>query len=100
MARRAAPSPTVARALTAAVDAMEESYVDWREASRAVADGYRAWVAAPPAERQSRFAAYVAVLEQEEAAATQYAAGIGEVSRLLGQTARYAGSWAPLGFGS
>lgn len=92
MARRAAPSPTVARALTAAVDAMEESYVDWREAGRAVLGAYWAWAAAPPAERESRFAAYWAMLDQEEAAATQYASGIGEVSRLLGQTWRDAGS--------
>ena len=91
MARRAAPSPTVAQALTAAVDAMEESYVDWREATGAVRGAYRAWVAARPGERQPRFAAYVAMLDQEEAAATLYASGIGEVSRLLGQTWRDAG---------
>ena len=71
---------------------MEASYVDWREATGVVADAYRGWVAAPPAERQPRFAAYFAMLDQEEAAATLYDSVIREVCRLLGQATRDAGS--------
>ena len=51
------------------VDSYLESYVRWREEAGAVRDAYAFWLAARRGERQREFAAYVAALEREEAAA-------------------------------
>jgi hypothetical protein len=73
--------------LTAAVDAMEDSYVEWREHADALAHAFSRWAGAPPAEQEGRFAAYVAMLDQEEAAAADYAARVRDTRRLLNDSA-------------
>jgi hypothetical protein len=83
MAGEEATTVTVSGRLIAAFDAMDDSYIDWREDAAAVADGYRRWVAALPAEQQRRFTAYVATLDQEEAAAARYAALVRDAGRVL-----------------
>lgn len=55
------------------VDEMLAMYVEWREHADTVADAYARWCAAPPEERTVRCAAYLAVLDQEQATASDYA---------------------------
>lgn len=52
------------------------SYIEWRAAADAAICAYRRWIDAPPPEREQRFSAYTAALDQEEAAATAYARSI------------------------
>jgi hypothetical protein len=47
-------------------------YMDWRTDAAAAADAYRAWQRAPAAREAASFAAYMAALDNEEAAATRY----------------------------
>jgi hypothetical protein len=49
-----------------------ESYVNWRAQSRLVAESYRAWRRAGTEERKFAFARYVAALDHEERAASDY----------------------------
>jgi hypothetical protein len=52
--------------------AQMESYVNWHAQSRLVAESYRAWRRAGTKERKFAFARYVAALDREELAASDY----------------------------
>ena len=54
------------------LDATMESYVNWRDESRAVAESYRTWSLAVGRERDAAFDRYVAALDREEHAACSY----------------------------
>jgi hypothetical protein len=67
------------------VDEALATYIDWRDDERAVADAYGRWSNASGAEKNLRFTAYNAALDQEEAAARVYAESIRELERWLPQ---------------
>ena len=69
--------------IPALVDHALATYVEWRESADAIADSYRRWSVAPAGERAPRFAAYIAALDQEQAAAGVYAESISELERRL-----------------
>jgi len=50
-----------------------EAYIDWREQSAAVEHAYRRWNVAGRADASVAFAAYVAALDREELASSDYA---------------------------
>ena len=65
------------------VDRVLATYVEWCETADAVADAYGRWFVAPAAEEATRFAAYIAALDQEQTAAGMYAGWISELERRL-----------------
>jgi hypothetical protein len=65
------------------VDEMLDRYVEWREDAAAVSAAYGGWSGAPAREKGWRFSVYMAALEQEESAATSYAAVVEELDRWL-----------------
>jgi hypothetical protein len=54
------------------LDALMDSYLHWRDESRAVAESYRAWRFAPRPHRDVAFDEYLAALDREEHAACGY----------------------------
>jgi len=54
------------------LDAVMDSYLQWREESRAVSESYRIWHRAQGGERDMAFEDYVAALDREEIAACGY----------------------------
>jgi hypothetical protein len=54
------------------LDALMDSYLRWRDASRAVTDSYRTWRAARGPGREVAFDEYLAALDREERAAGGY----------------------------
>jgi hypothetical protein len=52
---------------------------EWREEIATVDEAYRRWCTAPTDDREDRFCAYIAALDQEEAAAEIYAAFVAEL---------------------
>jgi hypothetical protein len=56
-------------AIAGLVDQMQDTYVDWREHAGLVTDAYARWCLASANEWTLRFAAYLAALDQEQAAA-------------------------------
>ena len=54
------------------LDATMESYSNWRDESRAVAESYRTWSFAVGRDRSAAFDRYVAALDREEHAACGY----------------------------
>jgi hypothetical protein len=54
------------------LDPLMDSYVHWRDESRAVADSYRNWRSAAHPDRDVAFDEYVAALDREEHAAGSY----------------------------
>ena len=83
--------PGAARAVTrsqaavtwpgAHVDALIESYVEWREECEAVKTAYDRWTGAERCDRALAYATYQAALEREEKAAAVYQSA---ATRLLG----------------
>jgi hypothetical protein len=67
----------------ALVDEALATYMDWRDDERGVADAYARWCEAPGAEESLRFGAYAAALDQEQAAARDYAESIDALARWL-----------------
>ena len=65
------------------LDDLLDGYVDWRESARAVAIAYARWSFASPPERDMRFAAYTAMLDQEQKTAAAYAETVTDVERWL-----------------
>jgi hypothetical protein len=57
----------------ALIDAVVDSYAEWREESAAVRRAYGRWAGAARSDRPCAFAAFVAALDQEERAGTRYA---------------------------
>ena len=69
-------------------DALDEicwSYIEWREETDAAGRAYRSWCEAPHEARRAPFAAYVAALDREQAAAERYARSAADVAIHLGQ---------------
>ena len=56
----------------AILDAVMDSYVNWRREARAVAESYRSWRCTAPDERGTSFDRYLAALDREERAAGGY----------------------------
>lgn len=54
------------------LDKLMDSYLNWRDRSRAVADAYRMWTMAPGSEASVAFERYLAALDLEELAACGY----------------------------
>jgi hypothetical protein len=54
------------------LDALMDSYVQWRDESRAVAESYRDWHSAAAPHRDAAFDDYLAALDREEDAACDY----------------------------
>ena len=54
------------------LDALMDSYLHWRDESRAVAESYRNWRSAPGRGRDVAFDKYLAALDREEHAACGY----------------------------
>lgn len=65
--RSPVPSP-----VSTLIDAAMDSYVDWREESAAAALAYRRWRDAVSRERDVAFDEYLAALDREEQAASEY----------------------------
>jgi hypothetical protein len=70
-------------AVAGLVDEMLAGYIDWREGAAAARDSYTRWCNAPAGEKDSRFSAYMAALDQEESAAARYALGLEHLQRSL-----------------
>ena len=64
-------------------DEMLAYYMDWRADAAAAADAYRVWQCAPAAREAEHFAAYMAALDKEEAAAARYAMVVKAVDRAV-----------------
>ena len=75
---------TTSARLDSAVDDAVLAYAEWRHASAAVRDAYGQWGSAAREDYACAHAAYLAAVDQEEAAANVYADVIGRVSVLLG----------------
>lgn len=60
-----------------------DCYVDWRLEADAVASAYAAWGGAAVGDNARCFTAYMAALDQEEAAARTYAAALAAGERWL-----------------
>lgn len=69
MNRKRPLNPAPSRQL---VDAVMDRYVAWREESVRVDTAYANWRGAPSGDRPLLFAAYLAALDREETAATDY----------------------------
>ena len=54
------------------VDALVEGYVAWREESASASESYKSFSHASGRERGTAYAAYLAALDREEAAARSY----------------------------
>lgn len=65
MLSRTSPHP-------AALDALLDGYVTWRERSAAVGASYQRWTSSGPEERELAFQAYLAALDREEESAAVY----------------------------
>jgi hypothetical protein len=73
-------------------DALMDSYLHWRDESRAVAESYRTWRAAPRPRRDIAFDEYLAALDREEDAACGYRCLVEQTVR------RPPGSPRPIGY--
>ena len=54
------------------LDALMDSYMDWRSETRAVTESYRKWTLADRDDRGVAFERYAAALDLEETAAARY----------------------------
>ena len=70
------------------IDEMLDRHAEWREDAAAVAEAYHRWSGATARDEAWRFSVYMAALEQEDSAATSYAAVVAELDRWLGQAER------------
>ena len=78
----------------AVVNQMLVCYLDWREGAAAAAAAYRRWRDAPADEEARRYSLYVASVDQEESAATNYEQALCEVEHwLLRDDARPVWEW-------
>ena len=74
---------TTSARLDGAVDDAVVAYAEWRHASAAARDAYGQWESAARADYACAHAAYLAAVDQEQAAANAYADLIGRVTVLL-----------------
>ena len=63
------------------LDALMDSYLDWRAESRAVAESYRNWRSATPPDRDGAVDEYLAALDREEHAARGYRRAVEQTAR-------------------
>jgi hypothetical protein len=70
----------------ALVDDMQALYMDWLVDAEAAADAYERWCSAPAVEQAIAYSAYVAGLDQEQAAASEYAVAVAELEHWLETT--------------
>jgi hypothetical protein len=63
------------------LDAMIDSYVDWREECRALVEAYELWESGSSGDREIAFAAYRAALDREQQASLVYAERCDRVAR-------------------
>ena len=63
-------------------DEIIDLYLDWREEAAGGADAYATWADAPADEKGPCFAAYLAAIDREEAAARSYADVVSNGERL------------------
>lgn len=54
------------------LDALMDSYIDWRNETRAVTESYREWALADRSDRGIAFERYATALDLEEKAAARY----------------------------
>jgi hypothetical protein len=62
------------------VDELMDYYVSWRESCAAVAVSYEKWRRSDRPEKALAFSAYVAALDREEQAATDYQRAVAKVA--------------------
>jgi hypothetical protein len=62
------------------VDGLMDDYVSWREACAAVAVSYENWRCSDRPEKPLAFSVYVAALDREEQAATDYQRAVAQVA--------------------
>ena len=74
---------TTSVGLDKVVDDAVRAYAEWRQASAAVWDAYRRWESTDGPDHTCAHAAYLAAIDQEQAAANAYADLIGRVTVLL-----------------
>ena len=67
----------------ALVDDMLAAQIDWQQDAVTVADAYAYWCSAPADDEALRFSAYVAALDQEQAAASDYARAVRDLELWL-----------------
>jgi hypothetical protein len=67
--------------MTSLADDASAYYMDWRAHARAATEAYWEWREAPDHDHAMRYSAYTAALDQEEAAALQYAHAIDRLER-------------------
>jgi hypothetical protein len=77
------------------LDAMMDSYVQWRDANRAVAETYHRWTLAARGERGPAFDRYAAALNREEDAAHCYRRLIEGTAATPGGGGKSASSYRP-----
>ena len=82
-------SRTTSAPLDWMVDDAVLAYAGWREASAAVWDAYRRWASAAGSNHICAHAAYLAAVDQEEAAASDYADLLGCLDLVLAADAAY-----------
>jgi hypothetical protein len=63
------------------LDALMDSYLHWRDESRAVAESYRNWRSATQPDRDGAFDEYLAALDREEHAAGGYRRAVEQTQR-------------------
>ena len=63
------------------LDALMDSYLHWRDESRAVAESYRNWGSATLPDREGAFDEYLAALDREERAAGGYRRAVEQTQR-------------------
>ena len=64
--------PSAMTRISDLIDAVMDGYVSWREESAAVESAYRNWRQAAPNEEAILFDDYIAALDREEHAASEY----------------------------
>jgi hypothetical protein len=69
--------------VTGLVDRMMDTYVEWREHAGLVTEAYACWCDASADERTVRFAAYLAALDQEQAAASEHREAVSRLQARL-----------------
>ena len=74
---------TTSVGLDKVVDEAVLAYAEWRQASAAVWDAYGRWESTAGSDHSSAHAAYLAAVDQEQAAANAYADLVGRVTVLL-----------------
>jgi hypothetical protein len=76
-------SPALGWPVSDLIDEVLFFYTEWRDEAAAVEETYLHWCAASSVERDHRYGAYIAALDQEQAGAMTYAIAASELRALL-----------------